>query len=75
MKLYSDTTQRKISILLEPIDINKLIYDLLRKEGYFFEEKEIELKYDFVKEGSPEYSTGKVKCIILITKDLSDAQS
>jgi len=71
MKKFSDKTQRIIYLLLEPHEINKLIYDLLKKEGYFFEEKEIELKYDFVKEGSPEYTTSKLKCNVIITKDLS----
>lgn len=71
MKKFSDKTERKILILLEPSDINSLIYKLLKNEGYDFENNEVELRYDFVKEGSPEYITGKIKCNVTITKDLT----
>lgn len=73
MRKFSDKTQRTIRLLLEPQDVNKLIYERLVKAGYNFDEKEVELKYDFVEEGSPAYKTGKIKCSITITKDLSDA--
>ena len=73
MKKLIDKTERKIQLYIEPYEINKLIYIELRKNGYNFEEKEIELKYEFVKEGSPEYTTSKLKCNVIITKDLSDA--
>lgn len=72
MKKLIDKTERKIQLYIEPYEINNLIYIELRKNGYNFEEKEIELKYDFVKEGSPEYTTSKLKCNVIITKDLSD---
>ena len=72
MKEFSNKTQQTIHILLEPSDLNKLVYDALKRNGYsHFEEKEIELKYDFVEEGSPSYKTGKVKCSIKIVKDLN----
>jgi len=71
MKKFSDITQRKIALLMEPQELNRLIYDKLKHEGYLFDEKEIELKFDFVKEGSPEYTTNKIKCNITITKDVT----
>jgi hypothetical protein len=71
MKIFSDKTQRKINVLIEPHDINRFIYELLNKQGYAFEEKETELKYSFVEEGSPAYKTGKIQCHAIITKDIT----
>jgi len=72
MKKYSDKTQREIRLLLEPHDLNKLIYDKLKKEGFNFEEKEIELRFNFVEEGSPSYKTQKIKCNITIIKVIEE---
>lgn len=70
MKTISDRTQRKIHLMMESYELNQLIHDTIVKAGYVFEPKEIELKFEFVRESSPEYSTGKIKCFINITKDL-----
>lgn len=56
--------------MMESYELNQLIHDTIVKAGYVFEPKEIELKFEFVRESSPEYSTGKIKCFINITKDL-----
>lgn len=69
MKIF-DEAKRTIRIQLDYHEINKLVYDLLIKEGYNFEKSEIDLKWEFVKEGSPEYTTGKIKCSATIVKDL-----
>lgn len=71
MKEIINKTQKTIHILIEPHYLNKLIYDALKKNGYSeYTENQIELKYDFVEEGSPAYKTGKVKCSIKIVKDV-----
>lgn len=75
MKQLKDETKRIIIAAFDSYTINNLIYIELRRAGYIFTEKEIELKYDFIEEGSPSYKTGKIKCLATITKDLTDVQS
>jgi hypothetical protein len=70
MRYFSDKTERTIHLLMEPHELNRLIYNEIKKNYPDFEEKEIELKYDFVEEGSPAYKTGKVKCSIKIVREL-----
>lgn len=73
MKKFSDKTERTIHYLIEPHDINRFIYETLNKQGYAFDEKEVELKYSFTEEGSPAYKTGKIQCHVKIVKEISDA--
>lgn len=72
MRKFSDKTERTIRILIEPNDMYRLLYEYLRANGYSFEEKEIEFKYDWVEEGSQAYKTGKIQCHVKITKDLTE---
>lgn len=75
MKYFSDKTMRTIHLLLEPYELNRMIYAEIKKNYPEFEEKEIELNYKFVEEGSPAYKTGKIECSIKLTKELANAKS
>lgn len=71
MRKLSDKTQRILYLSVEPQEINKMIYQHLKENDIHFEEKEVELKYDFIEEGSPAYKTGKIRCSIKIIKDVA----
>lgn len=72
-----DKTVRTINIYIEPYEINNLIFNFIKQTGNNLYKdvdiKDVELKYDFVKEGSPEYITGKIKCKVTIIKEIPNA--
>jgi len=75
MRYFSDKTTRQIHLFIESSELNRMIYEKIKKEYPEFEEKEIELKFKFVEEGSPSYKTEKIECSIKLTKEIANAQS
>lgn len=77
MMKIDDKTVRTINIYIEPYEINNLIFNFIKQTGNNLYKdvdiKDVELKYDFVKEGSPEYITGKIKCKVTIIKEIPNA--
>jgi len=72
----NETHERIITYYLEPHEIDQLILDKVSKEAQVGTKQfavEFEINYEFVKEGSPEYNTRKIKCTVKIKHDLIKA--
>lgn len=71
MKKLNDDSYRIINFIFENLEIESLLLNRIREELELKEGDKTEFRFEFVKEGSPEYSTGKIKCTATIKRDLN----
>jgi hypothetical protein len=68
MKKITDISSRVVRFTFENIEIESLLLDRIRNELELKEGDETEFNFEFIKAGSPEYSTNKIKCTATIKR-------
>ena len=69
----SETHERRIFLMLEPHEIDQLVLDSISKQiGVGLKQPGVtfEIQYEFIKEGSPEYNTRKIKASVRVVHDM-----
>jgi hypothetical protein len=70
MKKLNDSSYRIVNFLFENLEIENLIFDRIKTQMTLLEGDKVEFRFEFVKEGSPEYNTNKIKCIATVKRNL-----
>ena len=71
MKIINDDSYRIVNYLFDDLEITSLLLDRIKTQIDLREGDKTKFRFEFVKEGSPEYNTDKIKCTATITRDLS----